>query len=78
MKILIAILALISFIAFKVYQVTRVPKGLENVPTISFLRIVIEIFTKTGADKRWENMRGLIEKEGIGKVMVHSFLTFKR
>jgi hypothetical protein len=74
MNFLIIILTLISFIVYKIYQKTRVPKGLENVPTLSFLTVVVQMLTNAGADKRWESTKDLVEKEGIGKVsnFVHS------
>ena len=65
MKVLIAILALISIIAFKIYQITRVPKELKNVPTLSFLDLFITKFLNCGPDKRWEDTRDTFEKEGI-------------
>jgi hypothetical protein len=75
MNFLIIILTLISFIVYKIYQKTRVPKGLENVPTLSFLTVVIDMFTNAGPDKRWENSKELVEKEGIGKVSSLFILT---
>ena len=60
----IAILSLISFVTFKIYQSVKVPEGLKNIPTLSFLDLI-----KYGADKRWENSREILEKEGIGKVI---------
>jgi hypothetical protein len=68
MKILIAILALISFVAFKIYQLTKVPRGLKNIPTLSFLDYLISIINKSGPDRRWEYSREILEKEGIAKV----------
>jgi hypothetical protein len=68
MNILIAILALISFVAFKIYQVTKVPRELKTVPTLSFLDYLSTIINKSGADKRWEYSREILEKEGIAKV----------
>ena len=62
--IVIAISALISYIAFKIYQSIRIPEELKNIPTLSFLDLI-----KYGADKRWENSREILEKEGIGKVI---------
>ena len=72
------ILTLISFIAFKIYQSIRVPEGLKNVPTLSFLDLLNLIITKAGPDKRWEDSRKVLEKEGIGKVIFFffRFLTF--
>ncbi|CAB5217124.1 unnamed protein product [Rhizophagus irregularis] len=67
MNFLIIILSLISFIVYKIYQKLRVPKGLENVPTISSTGFIIELLNKAGPDKRWEKMKDLVEKEGIGK-----------
>ena len=69
MNYIVVILAL-SFIAYKSYQKTRVPEGLKNIPTLSFLDLLIEIFTKVGPDKRWENTRDVLEKDGIGKVII--------
>jgi hypothetical protein len=69
MNYLVVILTL-AFIAYKIYQKTRVPEGLKNVPTLSFLNLLIEIFTKAGQDKHWEDTRDVLEKEGIGKVIV--------
>ncbi|RIA94749.1 cytochrome P450 [Glomus cerebriforme] len=63
-----AILVLVSFIIFKIYQKTRVPEGLKNVPTLSFLVLLTEIYNKVGPDKRWEDIRDILEKEGIGKL----------
>lgn len=37
-------------------------------PTLSYFGLIIELLNNTGPDKRWENMKGLVEKEGIGKV----------
>jgi hypothetical protein len=71
----IAILILISFIDFKIYQSISVPDGLKNVPTLSFFELLIAVFSKAGPDKRWENTREILENEGIGKVL--SFLRFK-
>ncbi|PKY45812.1 hypothetical protein RhiirA4_401712, partial [Rhizophagus irregularis] len=68
MNFLIIILSLISFIVYKIYQKLRVPKGLENVPTISSTGFIIELLNKAGPDKRWEKVKDLVEKEGIGKV----------
>jgi hypothetical protein len=64
----ITILVLISFIALKIYQIARVPKELKNIPKLSFLKLLIHIFTNAGPDKRWENSREIFEKEGIGRV----------
>ncbi|CAG8646347.1 23094_t:CDS:10, partial [Rhizophagus irregularis] len=64
----IVVILVLSFIAYKIYQKTRVPEGLKNIPTLSFLDLLIEIFTKVGPDKRWENTRDVLEKEGIGKL----------
>ncbi|GET03485.1 cytochrome P450 [Rhizophagus clarus] len=64
MNVLVAILALIAFIASKIYQLIKVPKGLENVPTINYLSFFV---TMVGPDKRWETSREILEKEGIGK-----------
>ncbi|GES99837.1 cytochrome P450 [Rhizophagus clarus] len=68
MNFLIIILTLISFIAYKIFQKSRVPKGLENVPTISFLKTVTQMLNKIGPDRRWENSKELLEKEGILKL----------
>ena len=73
MNFFIVILTLIFFIAFKIYQSIRVPEGLKNVPTLSFLELLVAAFTKAGTDKRWEDMRGTLEKEGIGKVIFMQF-----
>ncbi|CAI2180437.1 8808_t:CDS:10, partial [Funneliformis geosporum] len=62
------ILVFISFIAYKVYQKVRVPEGLKNVPTLSFVSLVLAIFSDKGPDNRWEFMRKILEKEGIGKI----------
>ncbi|PKC66595.1 cytochrome P450 [Rhizophagus irregularis] len=64
----IVVILVLSFIAYKIYQKTRVPEGLKNIPTLSFLDLLIEIFTKVGPDKRWEDTRDVLEKEGIGKL----------
>lgn len=69
MNFLIVLLILISFIAFKIYQKTRVPKGLKNVSTLSFLDLAIAMLASYGLDKRWEDMREVLEKDGIGKVI---------
>lgn len=69
MNYLVVILAL-SFIAYKIYQKIKVPEGLKDVPTLSFLDLLVEIFTKVGPDKRWEDTRDVLEKEGIGKVII--------
>lgn len=69
MNFFIAILILIFFIVFKIYQRVKVPEGLENVPTLSFLDIIIAIYNKEGPDRRWESTREIIEKEGIAKVL---------
>ena len=61
---------MILFIAIKIYQSTRVPEGLKNVPTLSFLDLLNLIITKAGTDKRWEYSRDILEREGIGKVMI--------
>uniref|UniRef100_U9SLT0 Uncharacterized protein n=1 Tax=Rhizophagus irregularis (strain DAOM 181602 / DAOM 197198 / MUCL 43194) TaxID=747089 RepID=U9SLT0_RHIID len=54
MNVLTAILLVVSFITFKFYQLTKVPKGLKNVPTLSFLDFLITIYINAGPDKRWE------------------------
>ena len=77
MKVLIAVLALLSFIVLKIYQSSRVPKGLKNVPTLSLLDLFIEFLTKAGPDKRWEHSRDTLEKEGIGYA-IRSFLPLTR
>lgn len=69
MNFFIAILILIFFIAFKIYQRVKVPEGLENAATLSFLDIIIAIYNKEGPDRRWEATREIIEKEGIAKVL---------
>lgn len=70
MNFLIAISILIFFIAFKIYQrATKVPEGLENVPTLNFLEFLVAIYNKEGPDKRWESTRDIVEKEGIAKVL---------
>jgi len=61
---------LISFIAFKIYQSLRVPEGLKDVPALSFTDLIVSLFTGTGPDKRWEGMRQVLEKEGIGRVNI--------
>ncbi|RIA97960.1 cytochrome P450 [Glomus cerebriforme] len=68
MNFLIVILVLISFIAFRFYQKIRVPEGLKNVPTLSLLDLLIEMYNKVGPDKRWEDIREILEKEGIGRI----------
>ncbi|GES99834.1 cytochrome P450 [Rhizophagus clarus] len=50
MNVLVAILALIAFIASKIYQLIKVPKGLENVPTINFLSFFV---TMAWFDGEW-------------------------
>ncbi|CAI2185319.1 10495_t:CDS:2 [Funneliformis geosporum] len=55
--------------AYKVYQKFRVPEGLKNVPTLSFVRLALAILSNKGPDNRWEFMRKVLEKEGIGKVI---------
>ncbi|CAB4414962.1 unnamed protein product [Rhizophagus irregularis] len=67
MNILTAILLVVSFITFKFYQLTKVPKRLKNVPTLSFLDFLITIYINAGPDKRWEYNRETLEKEGIAK-----------
>jgi hypothetical protein len=74
MYLIITILALISFISFKIYQSVRVPKELKDVPTLSFLNIVKSIIAKSGQDKIWESMREVLEKVGIGKVIIFFYL----
>ena len=69
MNFSILVLILISFIAYKIYQKIKVPEGLKNVPTLSFLELVVAMYNKVGMDKRWEDMREDLEKEGIGKVI---------
>lgn len=64
MNFFIEVLILISFIALKIYQSTS-----KNVPTLSFLDLLNLIITKAGPDKRWEDSRKILEKEGIGKVI---------
>ncbi|CAI2185174.1 2678_t:CDS:2, partial [Funneliformis geosporum] len=54
--------------AYKVYQKFRVPEGLKNVPTLSFVRLALAILSNKGPDNRWEFMRKVLEKEGIGKI----------
>src|SRR5581483_12246236 len=83
MNFLIIILTLISFIAFKIYRNRRVPEGIKNVPELSYLNTLIHIFlNKAGPDKRWENSREILEKEGIVRVIfldiivVYSFFFF--
>ena len=79
MNFFIAILILISFIAFKIYQSVRVPEGLKNVPTLSFLDLLNFIVTNAGPDKRWEDLREILEEEGIGKVLfLMRFIHFYR
>ena len=68
------ILILISFIIFKIYQKTRIPDGLKNVPTLSTLKFITENFTKASPDERWENIREVLEKEGIGKVILSLYI----
>lgn len=67
MKFLIVILALIFFIVFKIYQKTRAPKGLENVPTLSYFKLFIELLTNAGPDKCWENIKEQLEKKELGR-----------
>ena len=70
----IAISILISFVAFKIYRSIRVPEGLKNVPALSFFNVLIATITKAGPDKRWEDTRKVLEKEGIGRVIFfHTF-----
>ncbi|RIA87172.1 cytochrome P450, partial [Glomus cerebriforme] len=45
----------------------RVPEGIKNVPTLSFISLLSEIYYEVGLDKRWEDTREILEKEGIGK-----------
>ena len=68
------ILILVSFAIFKFYQKTRVPVGLKNVPTLSTLKFITETFTKASPDERWENIREVLEKEGIGKVILSLYI----
>jgi hypothetical protein len=76
MSFLVIILTLIVFVAFIFYQKIRVPEGIKNVPTLSYLDLLIHVFTKGGPDKRWEISREVLEKEGIGKVIcLFIFLT---
>ena len=72
MNYLIVILAL-SFIAYKIYQKIKVPEGLKNVPTLSFLNLFISMVTGGAPDKCWEDIREVLEKEGIGKVIILFF-----
>ncbi|CAI2177351.1 1454_t:CDS:10 [Funneliformis geosporum] len=65
------ILVFISFIAYKIYQKTKVPEGLEDVPTISYFGIFKSMFYNEGPDKRWEDSRQVLEKYGIGKFWFH-------
>ena len=70
---------MISFIAFKIYQKRRrVPEGIKNVPTLSYMNFLIQLFKKSGPDKRWENAREILEKEGIGRVifLYHAVYSF--
>ncbi|RIA87168.1 cytochrome P450 [Glomus cerebriforme] len=53
--------------SLKIYQKTRVPKGLKNVPTLSFFKIVTRLLSKSGPDKRWEDVHEILEKDGIAK-----------
>ena len=68
--IVIAISALISYIAFKIYQSIRVPEELKNIPTLSFFNFLNSIVNNGGSDKSWEDSREILEKEGIGKVIL--------
>jgi len=70
MYFFIVVLTLLSFTAFKIYQSVKVPEGLKNVPTLSFLDLLNLIITKAGTDKRWEYSHDILEREGIGKVMI--------
>lgn len=63
------LLILILLITFKIYQKIRVPEGLKNVATLSFLDLAIALLASHGLDKRWEDMREVLEKDGIGKVI---------
>jgi hypothetical protein len=69
MNFLIIILILISFITFKIYQKTRVPERLRNIPTLTFSKWVIGTISGVGPDKLWEDAREILEKEGIAKVI---------
>ena len=71
------ILILISFIIFKIYQKTRVPNGLKNVPTLNTLTFITQVFTKASPDKRWESSRDILEKEGIAKVTFYFLIVTK-
>lgn len=59
MAVFIGILVLISFIAFKIYQITRVPKELNNITKLSFLDLFIQIYTNSGPDRRWKDTRDI-------------------
>ncbi|CAI2183479.1 2509_t:CDS:10, partial [Funneliformis geosporum] len=61
------ILVFISFIAYKIYQTFRVPEGLKDVPTLSCLKLFKSMLSIEGPDKRWEDTRKILEKDGIGK-----------
>ena len=64
------ILILISFVAFKIHQSVKVPEGLKNVQALSFVELLVAIFTGAGPAKRWEGMRKVLEEDGIGRVNI--------
>lgn len=80
MIVIILIIAFLAYLVLKIvrfFQNLRVPEGIKNVPTFSYLDLLFHIFTKGGPDKRWENTRRVLEKEGIGRVIfLYAFYSF--
>ncbi|CAG8672283.1 22140_t:CDS:10 [Rhizophagus irregularis] len=64
---------ILAFLAYLVWRILRffknlkVPEGIKNIPTFSYLDLLFHIFTKGGPDKRWEYTRRALEKDGIGR-----------
>lgn len=68
----IIILAFLAFLVWKIlrfFKNLKVPEGIKNIPTFSYLDLLFHIFTKGGPDKRWEYTRRALEKDGIGRVI---------
>ncbi|CAB4414956.1 unnamed protein product [Rhizophagus irregularis] len=66
----IIILAFLAFLVWKIlrfFKNLKVPEGIKNIPTFSYLDLLFHIFTKGGPDKRWEYTRRALEKDGIGR-----------
>ncbi|GES99830.1 cytochrome P450 [Rhizophagus clarus] len=56
-----------GFLTYKFYKFYRKLSVLKNVPTISFLNVLIHLITKAGPDNRWRYSREILENEGIAK-----------